>query len=291
MKKILLSLALTFCVASAQTPDYAIQFDRKSVVGEHYRMVSTGSDEQSVLLAIDGAPRPARELNYTFELVAACEVLAVTDKGHENKLQLTIEKLTRTAGGKATDVLPAGTVVVAARVDIKTTFAVGDVPVTPATANLLETGGVHLAVDHEPGDDEVYGTHERKKVGDTWSINAAAAAESLAKRGLPVDPSKITGSATVAELTEQNGIPAIRVDAKFGMHGITPPMPQGMTLDSSEFTATFTGLLPTDGIKRRLQEAMTMSMNVSASGSAPNGATMAMTMTKKTTRETKFVRN
>src|SRR5882672_3925822 len=115
---LLVSLLLGGSLAQAapDTPDYAIQLVRSTTVGDRYRVVASGSDEQTVTASVDGQEMPPRNENLAVELVADCEVLAVTSSRHEAKARMVIVKLVRLSAGQPSELLPAGTVVVAERV-------------------------------------------------------------------------------------------------------------------------------------------------------------------------------
>jgi hypothetical protein len=286
---LLLALLLPVALIRAEA-DYAIQLSRPAVVGERYHVTTMATDEQTVALRVNAHDVPVRSDNSSIELVASNEVLEVSARGKERKSRIVIEKFTRTAAGKTTELLPAGATVIAERAGDKMHYFLGELPAIPAVSRALELSGVVLENDQGASDDGVFGTQERKKIGDTWPVDGGAAALSLAKRGIQVDPAKVSGTVRLTELSEQPGGPALRIAASFRMGSLlVPPMP-GMAIDDSDMTATMSGLLPVDVTKRRLEEKITMAMIVSASGTK-DGNTMETTMTKKTTRETKFTRN
>jgi hypothetical protein len=282
----ILLLASLLLAGLAQAQDYEIRLNRPTAVGNRYRLTSTASDEQSANAKVDGQPaRSQREL-IAAELIADVEVLAVTPKGRESKVSLTIEKFTRTdpQGG---ELLPPGSTVVAEYAGGKTTFAVGGAPAARNVARAFEVAGITMHDDNKPGDDDIFGTAGRKKVGDTWEINTALAVAELAKTGVKVEAVKPNGSATVAELTKANGLPVVRIDATLAMDGIAPPLPPGVTIQKSAFKATFSGLFPTDLTKPRQQESQTLDLQIEASGDR-DGRLVEMSMVKKTSRETKM---
>ncbi len=278
-------------VLSAQA-DYEIKFGRKSHVGDRFRVVSKGVDEQMVRMQFNGKDMPARRDGYEFELVADVEVLAVSDHGRENKAQLTVGKITRTLSNQTGEILPAGTVVLAERVNGKMKYTAGETPVVPMVAKVLDIAGFLSPGerDSDDEDDNVLGSGTRRKPGETWSINSEAAAASLAKRGIQTDASHIRGTVTLHEVTQEAGVPVLRLSSQFQVNDLKPPLPPGVEVDNCEVVATNAGLLPVDVTKGRLQDEMSLSMSVSAHG-LKDGNSLSMKMTKKTSRENKFIRN
>ena len=286
---LLVSFLFTAVLAHAAS-DYAIQLTRKITVGDHYRVTATGSDEQAANATVDGQPMPPRGESLAVELVADCEVLAVSPAGREAKARLVIVKFVRLAAGQPVDLLPAGTIVDAEKTGDKTIFTVGDTKVAGPVAKAFETAGIGMFGDDTATDDTVFGTTERKKVGDSWAINAAAAAADLAKKKIPATADKLNGEVKLVEVVQQDNQPVLRISATVAMHGVNPPMPPGMEVQSSEFTSSHSGLFPADPTKLIQQESSTMNMALTASGTQ-NGRTMSMSVTQKRASDKKFTRN
>lgn len=291
LRLLLASSLLAASVAlSANATDYAIKLTRGQAVGERYRITTTASDEQVMTMKAEGQDLPRRADHLVVEMVAGCEVLALTPGGRVAKTKLTIEKLNRVAGGQSTELLPPGAEVIAERLGQNTSYMVNGERASGPVAKALEITCPPMNSDSEATDQAVFGTSERKKVGDSWPINAAAAAADLAKRGVPADASNITGQATLAEVINQDGEPLLRITAYVTINGIKPPLPPGVEVQQSEMRADFSGLFPADVTKRPVQESMALNLAFSAGGTT-QGKTMAMTMTKKTSRDSKFSRN
>ncbi len=290
LRSILLALLLVTTGATCVAADYEIRFQRPVVVGETYHVTGTGSDEQSLVASLDGQVVQKREDKYSVEYAADYEVLALTTGGRAAKAKLTFTKLVRTAGGQATELLPAGTVVTAEHVGRRTVFQQGDNAVAPLVSASLSTLGITMASDNQANDDQVFGTPGRKSVGDSWPINAELAAAELAKMGIPAAAVNLSGQTTLAEVVQQDGGPVLRLTAKMDIKGVNPPLPPGIEVISSVFTTEMSGLFPVDMTKRIQQEGTSIQMEVKAGGTR-DGKTMEMAMTKKTTRETNYTRN
>jgi len=290
LRSLFLAALIISAVSTCAAADYEIRFQRPVAVGDTYHATGTGSDEQSMIASVDGQVVQKREEKYSVEYAADCEVLALTPTGRAAKAKLTITKLVRTSGGQTTELLPAGTVVTAEHVGRRTTFQQGDNAVAPLVSAALTTLGVNMASDNQANDDQVFGTPDRKQVGDSWPINAELAAADLAKMGIPATAENLTGRTTLAEVVSQDGGPVLRLTANIDLKGVTPPLPPGLEVKSSVFTTAMSGLFPVDATKRVQQEGTSILMEIKADGTN-NGRTMAMTMTKKTTRETNYSRN
>jgi hypothetical protein len=284
---LLASLLITAGAAyAAAATDYEIRLHRPATVGERFRETATASDSQRAVMRVDGVVARTQDDSITVEIVVDSEILAVTPKGRPAKVSLVIEKFVRTDGAGG-EILAPGTAVVMERLNGKTVYTTGGQPVSRLAARAFDAAGVEVNGEENPTDDTVMGTKERKKVGDSWAIDAVAAAADLSRVGGKVDPSNVKGSVKVAELTKVDDQPVLRLTCDLAIDGASPPLPPGLELKKSAFRAEFSGLFPVDVTKSRVQESQSLTMDIEASGSQ-NGRTLEMTMSKKTARETKF---
>lgn len=278
-------LAALFCglLATATAQDYEIKLVRTVKVGDKYGVVATGTAEQHVTMTVSGQPAPPRDQVMSASLTAKAEVLAVTAGGREAKSRFTITKLTRTSGPQTDEPLPAGTVVVAERTGTKTEFKVGDAPVAPEVGKVL---GLLISLESDQGanDDVVFGSKARRKVGDSWPIDSsAAAADAATKGGMKIDPANITGTTTLAE-AQKDGL---KITAAMTMKEVGIPLPPGMTVTASAFTADFSGIFPVDTSKRAVHNAFSMNGKVECAGKAGDKE-LTMVMTMKQARDVTF---
>lgn len=287
----LLFLLLAGWVAAKapNTQDYTIKFTRTATVGERYRVISQGSDEQYIYTRINDQEQRPRGEGFQAELIADCEVLALTQTGRETKTRLVVEKFTRTASGQTVELLPAGAIVLAERVGNKTVFTTDGSEATPVVVKALEVVGVSMAGDDGADDDTIFGTTGRKKIGEAWPINGAAAAADLVKLGIPAEAANVTGTTTLVEVVTQENQELLRLSATLKMTGVNPPVPPGFTVQSSLFTSEHSGLFPVDLTKRSRLESTALNFEVAVSGTQ-NGQPVVMTMSKKGSREVKFIR-
>jgi hypothetical protein len=281
-----LSLIAALCcalVATTSAQDYEIKLSRTVKVGDRYGVVATGTTEQHMTMTVAGQPAPPRDQVMSASLAAKAEVLTATAGGREAKSSFTISKFTRTSGAQTDEPLPAGTVVVAERVGTKTEFKVGDAPVSPELAKVLGLL-INLESDQGANDDVVFGTKARQKVGDSWPIDtAAAAADAAAKAGLKIDPANITGSATLAEVQKEG----LKVAGTMQMKDVGIPLPPGMAVTTSAFSAKFSGVFPLDASKRAVNSAMSMDGKVECGGKVGDKE-LTMVMTMKQAKDVTF---
>src|SRR5688572_8530382 len=189
-------------------------------------------------------------------------VLAVDAQGRPTKESHTIVKLLEGAGKKP--MLPAGTKVIASRPGRETVFEIAGKPATDAVAKALD-----LAVEITSGgptDDEIFGTTERKKVGDRWPLNEALALkdanEKLVASGLNV--TSVKGTTTLQKVTKEGGVEVLHLLGN--MTATASPAAKGpFTSADTTMTITFTGAYPEDIAKSIRDESATMTMALKAS--------------------------
>lgn len=269
-------------------PTYSIRLARPTVVGTTYRMIASGSDEKRMDMTIDGQALAPRSSVVTVEITAVGEVLALTPSGREMKARLVIEKATGTAAGQSGELLLAGTEIIAENIGGKTNFLIGGVQVKPEVAKLLEIAGVSMESDEDVTDDDLFGTKEQKSVGDSWSINAAATAADLVKQGLPVNPSNLSGTVTLAEVIKSGEQELLRVAAAIKVRGVIPPAPTGFSVQYSEWNGSFSGLYPVEVDKRVNQQSVSLASRFVFSGTE-KGKKAVVTMIAKGTHTVRFM--
>lgn len=259
-------IAVLFCglIATVSAQDYEIKLVRTVKVGDKYGVISNATQEQHMTMSVNGQGTPPRDEAMSASLTAKAEVVTATPGGREGKTRFSITKLTKTLGAQTTEVLPTGTVVIAERVGTKMEFTVGAAPAAPEVAKVL---GLVISLESDAGanDDVVFGTKERKKVADTWPIDvAAASADAAAKGGLKIDPADIAGTTTLVEAKPEG----LKISAAMTMKKVGIPLPPGMAVTASAFTADFSGVFPVDASKRAVRTAMAMDGKVECAGKA-----------------------
>jgi hypothetical protein len=272
-------LLLAAAAAPAWAADYEIKLVRTAKVGDHYAVTSKGAMEQHMTMTMGGAPMPARDQVIAAQLSAKAEVLAVTADGRETTTAFTVTTSSVTRAGVPGELVPAGTVIKADSTGGKTAFSVGGAPAAPELAQALEVL-IHLSKPTGKSDDDIFGSKSRHAVGDSWPADVAAAAADLAKEGkMQVDPTQLSGKTTLVELVPGSA-PALRITAAMDLGKVGVPLPPGMAMTTSNFTAHFSGLFPVDVSKRSLAQSMSMEGHFDCAGQV-QGKDMTMTMVMK----------
>jgi hypothetical protein len=276
--------------AASAPADYPIQLTRKSVVGERYVVTIQARQEQSMEQSINGRALAPQGVLVLSDFVAAGEVLALTPLGKEMKSRLIVEKFTRTEAGQPRVVLPPGTELMAERKGRKTEYLLDGKPVTAELAAALAMVSVEQSSDEGANDDVVFGSKERKKPGDSWPINVAAAVADIAEMGVVVEPGNMTGSTTLLEVVKTGTQEALRLQGALTIKNVKiplPPLPPGIEVRASDMVMTYTGLFPTEVTKRANQSGLLMVAKVVCDGTM-NGAELVVTIGMRQSKDTTF---
>lgn len=154
-------------VSPALAQDYAIKMLHPLKAGQRYAFTSKASEANQSSMTAQGKVLKNAKDAFSAEMESEVTVLEVDSKGRPTKESHVVARLVKDAARE--EVLPAGAKVVASRPGTKMAFQVNGEPATPDVAKILNI--VISITSGGPSDDEVFGSTQRKKVGDTWPIN------------------------------------------------------------------------------------------------------------------------
>jgi hypothetical protein len=265
---ILLLLAAASAVFAAE--DYAILLTRPEKVGDRYRIDARGKSRQQQRISLGGKAAGNEDKQLEVHLVALATVLAVDEKLEASRVEYRVESCRQSSSGKTEEVVvPPGTKVLVESRNGETTFTVAGRPVPPEVEEALKVV-ISVHSSDSPTDDEVFGTHERKRVGDKWGIHAADAAQNLSRSGLHVSAEDLKGSVRLDGLRRLDAIQALEISAHLRADKISIDAPQGMRIESGLLEADLSGFVPLDTKSReRLSDKMQMRMSVRVGGQKP----------------------
>lgn len=268
------AMGATASTLAAADEAYVIRLARPKKVGDRYRLDAKGTRRDSQRLTVGGQPIGNEEKELSVHLVAAAKVLAVDAKSNATKIEYRVEscrKKTTSGQTTETEVLPAGRKVIVESIGGETSFTTD--PGKTLDTDTRDALKVVLSA-HEPDsptDDDIFGTRERQRVGDTWALNAAAAARDLSKKGLPVSAADVKGSVRLEGERTLDATKALEITARFRVEGMKVPVPEGTKLEKSVMEAVYNGLFPADPQSRdQLPEKLKIQMNLVMSGQKPD---------------------
>lgn len=259
----LLPLALT-------AKDYTIKLHRPAQVGEKFRVELSGSEATTTARQV-GDEEEAETEKWSARLKGIVTVLKVSPLGGVVKLQVNVESFTTTEGKFTDEALPKGAVIRGEDGEDENRFENWDEDLKVAsplregrTVEALKILFSFDEMDAQETDDDVFGTKEKKKVGDSWKLNPKALAVSAKRDKVTIDPKKATGKITLVGVVRVRGHECLEVKGQFTVKDVRPPvkLPRGLRLTKSEMTGRIHSKLPVDPKLPELENRMGMSMTM-----------------------------
>ena len=249
--------------------DYEIRLNRPDKPGDQFKVFATGHSSLEMQFLSGADVMKEMKNDFSVEYEATRKVLAVEPAaGRPTKVRDTVAKAVVIRGKNRSDIAAKGAVLTASLENKKNKVEIDGRTVNPETAKLLE-----VVINLSRGgatDDEIFGTKGRKKPGDTWNINAVAAADDLA-RSDNIEMKKLAGEVKLDSVTHEASGDVLNITGHMAGDGRIP-LPANITSIRGPFEVTFSGKFPTDLSVSRLQESIEMSIIIDASGIAPNGS-------------------
>lgn len=288
MRSGLVSAVILLAVSRVLAEDYEIRMTRPAKVGDKYEMIASGARTEKVTMLVGGKVAKADGRSMTAKLEATVTVQEIDSLKREKKINLVVSKCVAATEGAANEeeVLRKGAQVVAQLQGKEKEFLVDGEAASKDIAGILD---LFISFPTTPTtDDDIFGTKERKKVGDSWPVNKAKAVEDLSDEGMSVKAEDIKGSTKLEKLAVVDGVQCLHLSAKLDIGKLSAPLPPGMAIEKAAMTATFEGDFPLDVSKDCLSQGMTMTMSMIAKGKpSPDAPEMTLSTKREETRKMK----
>jgi hypothetical protein len=284
----LIALGVATLAQAVAAQDYEIKMDRPHKVGDEYAFTSKGQSDDSSTITLGEKKVSDETKGFSYEIEARAKVLEVNEVGSPRKLSLTITKCTRTEGGKTVRIVEKSKTVVVFRKDKQTVFEQDGQPLAGPLAEVLEDVGP--IGTGSATNDEIFGTKERKRVGDHWPMNVEAAAKDLETKTLRIAKEDVSGTTTLERVVKVGGVDCLVLKGVISVTRFDAKMPPGFKIDSGTVQAENTVTTPVAPTLHDVEEVSQMTARFVAIGNpdpAGPGAKMVAVMNrKKTTRYT-----
>ena len=273
--------------------DYEIRLTRPAKVGQKYEVIMSAEKSEQMTISVEGRVVQETKSFLSATLEGTITFLKVDKLQRESEIRLLVSKCRKKTGKNAVEeeVLPKGTQVVARRRDSKKEFLVNGKVAGKDIAKVLDL--FFSLKESQVTDDDILGTKERKKLGDSWAINSRMAAQDFTSEGLKVDVENIKGSAKIEKVVVVRSTKCLQISGKTELGMITPPLPVGFKIEKSNLSLTFSGEFPVDTSIGRLSEKITGTMALLAklkpSSDAPE-ITLSMKMTQSKQMQRKLLK-
>ncbi|NOY75526.1 MAG: hypothetical protein GXP32_07010 [Kiritimatiellaeota bacterium] len=281
-KELIAGMLVAFAL-SVFAEDFAIRLTERDKVGDRSEFTQTAEVEESMSITMGGNPIKQDEKSYTAKFAGISKVLKIDklDRGIEYEIIAdTLEKRLKGAT-KSVAILPKGAKIHVAKKGKKQIYLVDGRPASKDVASLL---GIFISLPNSKvTDDDIFGTKERKKVGDTWEINSDLAKKDFSRRGMKIE--NLTGKTKLEKMFIVNGVKYLVVAANMKTGKFTMPLPPFLKTTRSVISADFSGEVPAipDTTTTKLKSATNMTISFAAEGK-PKPEAPIMRMTVKSTR-------
>ena len=255
-----IALALAFLAGTliwsrpASAQQYEIHLTSDDHVGDRYRLIASARHAEQLTTYVNSAPVKNRTDEFATELISSVTVLETTGDQIATKLALVIEKCIITRGGERRPLIDAGRIVIATREGYGADFKMDDVPVDPTTKKALS-----MSVNFDVAgisDDDVFGTREKKGVGDSWDINAAPVVKSLGEAlKLSTGTGNVKGATTLEGVVKTGEEERLIVSAWLSIDSFSVPLPDGFKIEEGQVKGSFFGKFPVNAVRQDFEKS------------------------------------
>lgn len=252
-------------------------------VGEKFQTTVAAKDVQEMSVTANGNPVKSEKKDLSVGFNGKVEILETDAKGRAVKISVTVEKLLKNEAGVSSELAPKGAVILASLDGRKQVYQIDGMP---ARADIAKALDLAFTLKHSGvTDDDIFGTSEKKKVGESWSMNSALAKTDLAESsGLKVED--LSGKVTFDGIVHRADGEALKLSAAMVMKAL-PPLPPNFVVDQSTGEVRMEGEFPVDVTVQRPSESMRIKMTIAAHGETPNGDKIRLSVRTEKTRQEK----
>jgi len=296
MGKFLLAfLAVAFLAGPAKAQsDYEIKLFRPNKLNDQYHVSATGYQvRQVVLRSPNGDALRTNRDSFSVDMTGSVRVLEVDAKGNVLRAAVRIDSLVRAIGLRRDELLKPGTVVIERRAGARQEFEIDGRAVGPELKDALDVALSETNGSVAPSDDELMGTRERKKVGDSWPVNRERLAgffSADSDMSLTVTPADIEGRSTLAAAARVDGVDCLRIEVAMTIRGVPreAKLPEGM--DKATIEVRISSLYPVDTRLDQIEESTQLTMTLAAPAAAPREGQIITTWEQRSDRKLKPIR-
>lgn len=254
---IVLALA-TAAIVSAQS--YPIRMSTPDHAGQRYMFTGAGSKVSKT----SAGDRVMNSEDYQVSFEGRAEILEVDKGGRAVKIAFTVQRFTKAADGATVDLLEVGSVILADGSQ-KKPFSLKGGTLDEAAQEAF--GAVYPA--HKPNDvsdDDVFGTRELKRIGDSWPIHPEKAYESMKETGFSIPEGHLSGTVRLVAKDRIASTDCLSIRGELLADAIAAELPNGVTLERGNMQGVFRGCFPLDGsgLSRKEGADITVQMRVAS---------------------------
>jgi hypothetical protein len=261
-----LVLCITGGAAAAEEKAYEIKLARPIKVGTKYALTADGALLRQVTISRGGVTQKQPEDGYGIHLEATVEVLALDDVDEEAKISCVIDKCTRSSPEGETELLARGKVLVAEGKGKDTHFSLEDGGELSKDATDALELVFTLDTNDTLTDDDLLGTKDKKKPGESWPVTPEAVAKDSERVGVIVKPQDVEGEFRLEGTEKVGDIECLKLSGNLKVKKLLTKadeneddgLPEGFVVEGGSMEAKYAGLFPVDSSVGSLAESASM---------------------------------
>lgn len=255
-------MSVPVVAVSVSAQAYRIRLNPPATVGEKYLLSSTSSVSTRTDVAVEGQFLRTSKDGSSTRIVARVKTLAVQNNWPTRQSFVVVDSMF-TKGAASNPLLPDGTEVFTSLENGKTAYRVSGKLLEEEIMNALSSViGLHTS---EVDDDDMFGTRQRKKVGESWAVETEATARVLREIGIQNGNSKIQGRSTLEKVERNRAF----VRGVITVDNVLLPIAPGVTTESGEIKLEFAGEFSV--LEKNLNRAVNQTIQMSRSGISEAG--------------------
>jgi hypothetical protein len=295
-------LLLCLCRAgAADEPDkgstddkaYEVKLARPVKVGMKYHITTDGALVRETTISRAGTTAKQPDDGFGVHLEGTVEVLALDNIGEEAKVSIAVDKCSRITSAGETELVPKGKVLVAEGKGKDTKFSLRDgAELTKEASEALELV-VSLDTDDTLTDDDLLGTKEMKKVGESWPATAENVVKDYQRVGVEAKPEDVEGEFRIDGLEKKGEEQCLKLSGNLKVKRLVTKadekeggggLPEGFVVEGVSMEAKYTGLFPVDTSKGSLAESASMTFVTHVKGKGGGGDADVVTVESRVHR-------
>jgi hypothetical protein len=290
-------LLLCLCRAGvAEEPDkdkaYEIKLARPVKVGMKYAITTDGALVRETTISRGGNTVKQPEDGFGVHLEGTVEVLALDNIGEEAKVSIAVDKCTRITSAGEAELVAKGKVLIAEGKGKDTKFSLQDGGELPKEATDALELVISLDTNDTLTDDDLLGTKDKKKVGESWPVSSENVAKDSERVGVAVKPEDVEGSFKIDGLEKKGDEECLKLSGNLKVKKLVTKadekedggLPEGFVVEGGSMEAKYAGLFPVDTSKGSLAESASMTFVTHVKGKGGGGDADVVTVESRVHR-------
>jgi len=249
LTKILLFFALTLTISfEIFAKEYEVRLSRSFKIGQDFEYIGTGENVDKTIVKIKGREPVITNTYLWCEIVGKFTVLKIDKLNRPVEFKLLVSNSGKriSKNGVKQALLQKGTLLFCKVGDKKQEFLIDSVPVDKDIYVALKT--LFSSRNSKTTDDDIFGTSDKKKIGDSWSVNIDNIFSSDVFKSFKFEAKdSIKGTTKLDKLIVKDGFNCLHLSSSMNFKKFHPSaLPSTMDLTGSTITINMSGLFPVD---------------------------------------------